>query len=82
MSAFLHYSGVNENEKEEKIAQACKNNDARPMTVSDTNANACYYDFARLGIDIAVALNAEVLALADAGCTNIQSDEPLFARRR
>ncbi len=52
-----------------------------PMTVSDTNADAYYHDFARLGADIATALNSEVLALADAGCTNIQIDEPLFARR-
>ena len=52
-----------------------------PMTVSDTNADAYYHDFARLGADIATALNTEVLALAEAGCTNIQIDEPLFARR-
>ena len=52
-----------------------------PMTVSDTNADAYYHDFSRLGADIADALNVEVLALANAGCTNIQIDEPLFARR-
>ena len=31
--------------------------------------------------DLAEALNAEVLALAEAGCRHIQIDEPLFARR-
>jgi len=52
-----------------------------PMTVSDTNADDFYHDPAKLGADIATALNAEVLALANAGCTHIQIDEPLFARR-
>ncbi len=52
-----------------------------PMTVSDTNADAYYHDFAKLGADIADALSKEVRDLADAGCTNIQIDEPLFARR-
>ena len=52
-----------------------------PMTVSDTNADVYYNDFTKLGADIASALNSEVLALAEAGCTNIQIDEPLFARR-
>ena len=52
-----------------------------PMTVSDTNADAYYHDSAKLGADIATALNSEVLALAEAGCRHIQIDEPLFARR-
>lgn len=52
-----------------------------PMTVSDTNHDAYYYDPAKLGQDIADALNTEVLALAEAGCQYIQIDEPLFARK-
>ncbi|MYD76214.1 MAG: cobalamin-independent methionine synthase II family protein [Gammaproteobacteria bacterium] len=52
-----------------------------PMTVSDTSADAHYHDPARLGADIADALNREVLALAEAGCRYIQIDEPLFARK-
>ncbi len=52
-----------------------------PMTVSDTNADAYYHDPAKLGADIADALNSEVIALAEAGCQHIQIDEPLFARR-
>jgi 5-methyltetrahydropteroyltriglutamate--homocysteine methyltransferase len=52
-----------------------------PMTVSDTNADVFYHDPAKLGADIASALNIEVRALADAGCAHIQIDEPLFARR-
>lgn len=52
-----------------------------PMTVSDTNADLFYNDPKKLGADIAVALNQEVLALAEAGCKHIQIDEPLFARK-
>lgn len=52
-----------------------------PMTVSDSNADTYYNDPVALGADIADALNKEVLALANAGCTNIQIDEPLFARK-
>ncbi len=52
-----------------------------PMTVSDTNVDAFYNDPARLGADIATALNKDVLRLAEAGCKYIQIDEPLFARK-
>jgi len=52
-----------------------------PMTISDTNSDAFYHDPAKLGRDIAAALNVEVLALAEAGCQHIQIDEPLFARK-
>lgn len=52
-----------------------------PMTISDTNHDGFYNDPARLGRDIADALNVEVLALAEAGCVHIQIDEPLFARK-
>ncbi len=52
-----------------------------PMTISDTVADAHYGEPARLGRDLAAALNAEVLALAEAGCRHIQIDEPVFARR-
>jgi len=52
-----------------------------PMTISDTNSDAYYNDPQKLGSDIALALNGEVLALAEAGCLHIQIDEPLFARK-
>jgi len=52
-----------------------------PMTIADTVADAHYADPARLGRDLAAALNAEVLALAEAGCRHIQIDEPVFARQ-
>ena len=52
-----------------------------PMTISDTNHDAFYNNPQKLGSDIAEALNAEVLALAEAGCQHIQIDEPLFARK-
>jgi 5-methyltetrahydropteroyltriglutamate--homocysteine methyltransferase len=40
-----------------------------------------YSDARAFGVDLATALNREVLALADAGCRHIQIDEPLFARK-
>jgi 5-methyltetrahydropteroyltriglutamate--homocysteine methyltransferase len=52
-----------------------------PMTIADTTADEHYDDPARLGADLADALNAEVLALAEAGCRHIQIDEPVFARK-
>jgi len=52
-----------------------------PMTIADTTADAFYGDPEALGRDLAAALNQEVLALAEAGCTYIQIDEPLFARK-
>jgi len=52
-----------------------------PMTVSDTNADAYYNNPAKLGADIADALNKDVLKLAECGCQYIQIDEPLFARK-
>lgn len=69
-----------------RLAQACTDQPLKitmpgPMTISDTNHDDFYHDPKKLGADIAHALNAEVLALADAGCVHIQIDEPLFARR-
>jgi len=52
-----------------------------PMTIADTTANEYYDDAAKLGADLADALNVEVLALARAGCKHIQIDEPVFARK-
>ncbi len=52
-----------------------------PMTIADTVANAFYDDEARLGADLAAAVNAELLALAASGCRHIQIDEPVFARK-
>ena len=52
-----------------------------PITIMDTTANAHYADDRALAFDLAAALNHEVRALADAGCTHIQIDEPLFARK-
>ena len=52
-----------------------------PMTISDTTADVHYNDAEALAHDLAAALNAEVRALADAGCRYIQIDEPIFARK-
>ena len=52
-----------------------------PMTIGDTVADDFYHEPRKRGSDIAEALNAEVLALAQAGCRYIQIDEPVFARK-
>ncbi len=52
-----------------------------PMTITDTVANTFYDDEARLGADLAAAINEELKALAAAGCRHIQIDEPVFARK-
>ena len=52
-----------------------------PMTISDTTVDAHYHDPARLAGDLADALNVQVRALVAAGCTHIQIDEPIFARK-
>ncbi len=51
-----------------------------PLTIMDTTADAHYDDALAWGHDLAIALNAEATALAAAGCTHIQVDEPAFAR--
>ena len=51
-----------------------------PMTILDSTANRFYPSDAEAGAALAGALNDEVLALAEAGCTWIQIDEPVFAR--
>lgn len=52
-----------------------------PMTIGDTVADDYFGDEKKRGEELATALNAEVLALAEAGCKHIQIDEPLFARK-
>lgn len=52
-----------------------------PITIMDTSANVFYKDEKSLVLDLAQALNYEIKALAEAGCKNIQIDEPLFARK-
>ncbi len=52
-----------------------------PMTIADTTANLFYDDERKLGLDLAEALNAEIRALAEAGCRWIQVDEPVLARK-
>ncbi|MEN8197729.1 MAG: 5-methyltetrahydropteroyltriglutamate--homocysteine methyltransferase, partial [Pseudomonadota bacterium] len=69
-----------------KAAQAFTNRPVKvtmpgPMTIADTVANSFYDDDAKLGADLAAAINAEFLALAEAGCSHIQIDEPVFARK-
>ena len=68
-----------------RIAQAATDHPVKmtlpgPMTISDSLVDRYYGDRTRLGADLATALNAEMRALADAGCTHIQVDEPVLAR--
>ncbi len=51
-----------------------------PLTITDSVADAYYGDEKAVGAALAEAINAEVRALAEAGCRWIQVDEPLFAR--
>lgn len=69
-----------------RIAQAATDRPVKitvpgPMTITDSIADAYYGDDKRLGAALAVALNEEILALAKAGCSWIQVDEPLFERK-
>ncbi len=51
-----------------------------PLTICDTTYDDYYHDLKLAGRDLAEAVNKEVRALVDAGCTQIQIDEPVFAR--
>ena len=51
-----------------------------PMTVVDSSLNEHYKDEAELAMDVATALNQELLALQAAGCDVIQIDEPAMTR--
>jgi 5-methyltetrahydropteroyltriglutamate--homocysteine methyltransferase len=69
-----------------RVAQASTDHPVKvtipgPLTITDTVVDRHYGDRAALVADLAVAINIEVRALAEAGCTHIQVDEPVFARR-
>jgi len=51
-----------------------------PMTVVDSTYDEAYGDEAALAMDVAAALNAEILALQAAGCDVVQIDEPAMTR--
>jgi len=68
------------------VAQAATTNPVKitvpgPMTIIDSVVDDHYRDDVALGADIAAAINHHVRALADAGCTHIQVDEPVMARK-
>jgi len=52
-----------------------------PLTIMDSTADAHYGDERKLAFALADALNVEIRRLAEAGCTWIQVDEPVFARQ-
>jgi 5-methyltetrahydropteroyltriglutamate--homocysteine methyltransferase len=69
-----------------RIAQAATDRPVKitvpgPTTITDSIADVYYNDDKRLGAALAAALNEEILALTEAGCTWIHVDEPLFARK-
>ncbi|HLD73170.1 MAG TPA: cobalamin-independent methionine synthase II family protein [Candidatus Nanoarchaeia archaeon] len=51
-----------------------------PVTIIDSVKDTFYFDERTLALDLAKAIRAEVLALAEAGCTLVQFDEPVFIR--
>jgi 5-methyltetrahydropteroyltriglutamate--homocysteine methyltransferase len=51
-----------------------------PMTVVDSTVDETYNDEASLAMDIAAAINAELLDLQAAGCDVLQIDEPAMTR--
>lgn len=51
-----------------------------PMTVVDTTFDEAYGDEAKLAMDVAAALNEELLDLQSAGCDVLQIDEPAMTR--
>jgi 5-methyltetrahydropteroyltriglutamate--homocysteine methyltransferase len=53
---------------------------AGPMTVIDSTFDEFYDDEAALAMDIAAAVNAELLDLQAAGCDVLQLDEPAMTR--
>jgi 5-methyltetrahydropteroyltriglutamate--homocysteine methyltransferase len=53
---------------------------AGPMTLIDSTLNEAYADEAELAMDIAAAVNAELLDLQAAGCDVLQIDEPAMTR--
>jgi 5-methyltetrahydropteroyltriglutamate--homocysteine methyltransferase len=53
---------------------------AGPMTVIDSTLNEAYSDESELAMDIAAAVNAELLDLQAAGCDVLQLDEPAMTR--
>lgn len=53
---------------------------AGPMTVIDSSLNDAYADEGEMAMDIAAAVNAELIDLQAAGCDLLQLDEPAMTR--
>jgi 5-methyltetrahydropteroyltriglutamate--homocysteine methyltransferase len=53
---------------------------AGPMTVIDSALNESYADEGEMAMDVAAAINAELLDLQAAGCDMFQLDEPAMTR--
>ncbi len=64
----------------ESVAVPIKITVPGPITLMDSTADAYYGDDTVWGAALAGAINEEVLDLVASGCTQIQIDEPAFAR--
>eukprot|EP00756_Hemistasia_phaeocysticola_P033830 Hpha_TRINITY_DN16485_c2_g2::TRINITY_DN16485_c2_g2_i1::g.160430::m.160430/K00549/metE; 5-methyltetrahydropteroyltriglutamate--homocysteine methyltransferase len=51
-----------------------------PMTIIDTTANSYYKTEEELAMDIAETVRTEIEALVEAGCEEVQVDEPVLVR--
>ncbi|XP_077866509.1 5-methyltetrahydropteroyltriglutamate--homocysteine methyltransferase-like [Saccoglossus kowalevskii] len=51
-----------------------------PMTIIGTTHNEYYSNVEELSKDLMKVINKQILGLVNAGCRNIQIDEPVFAR--
>jgi 5-methyltetrahydropteroyltriglutamate--homocysteine methyltransferase len=51
-----------------------------PLTIIDTTVDDAYHDERSLAMDLAAAVNAELLDLQAAGCAIVQIDEPAMTR--
>jgi len=72
--------------RDHRVAQAATDRPVKitlpgPMTIIDSVVDDHYHDEVALGADLARAVNRHVLALVEAGCTHIQVDEPVLARK-
>jgi 5-methyltetrahydropteroyltriglutamate--homocysteine methyltransferase len=69
-----------------RVAQALSSKPVKvtlpgPLTIIDTTVDRSYHDDRALALDLALALNAQIVALVAAGCRHIQVDEPVMARK-
>jgi 5-methyltetrahydropteroyltriglutamate--homocysteine methyltransferase len=80
ISAGEHFLGRDHAVASEGVAVPIKITIPGPITLMDSTADAYYGNDATWGAALAGAINAEVLDLVASGCSQVQIDEPAFAR--